>query len=61
MGGHYAAYDSIAEKIIDPVILPEVQRLAEVMHLQDVKYKLTEPSTYKTKDGSRWQKSGGKP
>jgi hypothetical protein len=56
VGGAYAAYDSIADKIIDPVIVPEVKRLAAEMHLQDVKYMLSEPSEFKTSDGNRWHK-----
>ncbi len=57
VGGRYAAYDSIADKIIDPVIVPEVKRLAAEMHMQDVKYMLLEPSEFKTQDGFRWRKA----
>lgn len=57
VGGMYEAYDSIADKIIDPVIVPEVKRLAAEMHAQDVKYKATNPSEFKTKDGNRWRKA----
>lgn len=56
VGGRYAAYDSIADKIIDPVIVPEVKRLAAEMHLQDVKFMAANPSEFKTKDGNRWSK-----
>lgn len=56
VGGRYSAYDSIADKIIDPVIVPEVKRLAAEMHLQDAKYMQANPTEFKTKDGNRWAK-----
>jgi hypothetical protein len=51
------SYDNVADKVLDPVIVPEVKRLTEVMHLQDVKYKLMDPSEFKTADGFRWRKA----
>lgn len=57
VGGRYAAYDSIADQILDPVIVPETKRLSEEMHQRDVQYMLTNPTEFKTSDGNRWRKT----
>lgn len=57
---NYAPGESIAGKIIDPMLVPELQRLTKIMHQMDGFYREANPSQWKDNDGSRWQKQAAK-